>query len=82
MAWQQPIRAAVRSLQREEAELKKQLERVRENLSALERIQSGRNAAPARSGKRRLSPKGRDAISRAAKKRWREYRAQKAKGQS
>jgi hypothetical protein len=84
MSWQQSLRAAIRSLQREEQSILKNLDSVRERISELQSLSKARGAqgriARGRPRKaRRLSPAGRAAISRAAKRRWAEYRAKKAK---
>ena len=63
------LKKAREHLRLRERSLRARLADVRDKISKLERILSGRP--------RRLTPKGRAAISRAAKKRWREYRAQK-----
>ncbi len=70
MSWKEDIAQARRLLQRKERVLVARLADVQDKILKLERILS---AKP----RRQLSPKGRAAISRAAKKRWREYRAQK-----
>ena len=81
MSWQTSIQAAARALRKEEASLRKGLgliqKRIRD-LDELAREQSsnGKYARP-KTGAQRLSPKGRAAISRAAKKRWAEYRRDK-----
>jgi hypothetical protein len=81
MSWQQSLRAAIRSLRKEERSILKDLGSVRERISELESLSRRRGAAgrgaPRR--KRRLSAAGRAAISRAAKRRWAEYRARKGK---
>lgn len=80
MSWQRSIQNAVRDLKKEETALRGQLETVQRKIAELQGMaRSG--GAPARktATRRRLSPKGRAAISRAAKKRWREYRSQQRK---
>lgn len=76
MSWQNSIKAAVRSLRTEEESLKRQLTVLRGKISELEGLSRGSGAGRVgRAGSvRRLSDKGRLAISRAAKKRWAEYR--------
>lgn len=84
MSWQRSIQAAVRALRKEEATLRKQLEQVQskiEELNEMGRAGGTRSARRAKASSRRLSPQGRAAISRAAKKRWAEYRRQKRKQQ-
>jgi len=81
MSWQRWIQGAVRALKREEASLEKELGKVRERIVDLETLAKKNGLAagssPRKSGSRRLSPQGRAAISRAAKKRWAEYRKKK-----
>lgn len=80
MSWQRSIQAAVRALKKEEASLEKQLEAVRsriEELDEMSRSQNGSGRAKQSGGSRRLSAQGRAAISKAAKKRWARYRADK-----
>jgi hypothetical protein len=84
MSWQRSLQAAIRSLRKEEQSILKKLASVRDRISELQslskapgakgRIGRGRPRKP-----RRLSAAGRAAISRAAKRRWAQYRAQKAK---
>jgi hypothetical protein len=80
MAWQNSIQTAVRELRREESSLQKQLSEVQGKIRDLEGLKrsSGSAAARRKTGARRLSSEGREAISRAAKKRWAKYRRQKA----
>jgi hypothetical protein len=84
MSWQQSLRAAIRSLRKEEQRILKDLGSVRDRISELQTLSRGR-AAGGRSARgmprrpRRLSAAGRAAISRAAKRRWAQYRAQKGK---
>jgi hypothetical protein len=80
MSWQRSIEAAVRALKKQEAALSKELRVVREKIDELESLsKSGPTRArrKATGNSRRLSSKGRAAISKAAKKRWAEYRRQK-----
>ena len=80
MSWQRSLQAAVRALKKEEASLEKELGNVRAKIRELEELaRAGTTRTASRSGPRRLSPQGRAAISRAAKKRWVEYRRQKQK---
>lgn len=84
MSWQRSLQAAARALRREESSLQKELELVRKKLRDLEdlsRERAGNGTGRRKAGSRRLSPKGRAAISRAAKKRWAEYRRDKRKTQ-
>ena len=80
MSWQRSIQAAVRALKREEASLEKELDKVRARITELETVAKngpGASSHQRKSSSRRLSPQGRAAISRAAKKRWAEYRRKK-----
>lgn len=79
MSWQRSIQAAIRSLQREEASLNKKLGEVRQKVSELEALakSGGPGQARKKATSRRLSQKGRSAISKAAKKRWAAYRREK-----
>jgi hypothetical protein len=78
-SWEASLGSAIRDLEAEERRLEQDLERVRAALRAL-------GAAAARggggAGARRLSPEGREAIARAARKRWAEYRRQRNPGAS
>jgi hypothetical protein len=76
MSWQTSLNSALGDLRKEEQRLERELDLVRErlrHLSGLAELRANRRA-PA---KRRLSERGRNAISRAAKKRWAKYRAEK-----
>ncbi len=79
MTWQRSVQAAVRSLKREEATLHKKLEVVRGKIAELSEVSrtSGATGAGRKKTSRRLSPQGRAAISKAAKKRWSKYRTEK-----
>jgi hypothetical protein len=79
MTWQRSVQAAVRSLKREEAALEKKLEVIRAKIADLSEVSrsNGATAASRKKASRRLSPQGRAAISKAAKKRWAKYRAEK-----
>ena len=78
MSWQRSVQAAVRALRSREASLKKELDRVRAKIKELQEVaRSEGSGTRSKSRAQRLSPKGRAAISRAAKKRWAEYRRQK-----
>ena len=82
MSWQNSLEAAIRALRKEEELLQKDLVLVRRKIEELDALakQPGPRKRSAR-GKiaqpNRLSPQGRAAISRAAKKRWARYRAEK-----
>jgi hypothetical protein len=82
MSWQRSLQAAARALRKEESALCKELDLVRKKLHDLEHLSSGQpsnGSSRRKTGSRRLSPKGRAAISRAAKKRWADYRRDKKK---
>jgi len=81
MSWQSNIQSAVRALRKEEEALKRQLDLLRSKIEELEGLakQGGPAARKRAPGRRRLSPEGRAAISKAAKKRWQKYRSDKAK---
>ena len=83
MSWQQSIQAAVRALKQEEQALQKQLDSVQSKINELEdigRANRGAGGVVRRKATRRLSQAGRDAISKAAKKRWAKYRSEKTRG--
>ena len=78
MTWQRSIQAAVRALKKEEASLEKQVSAVRKRIEELHEMSRSDDGAPRkRAPARRLSPAGRAAISKAAKKRWARYRSAK-----
>jgi hypothetical protein len=77
MSWQASVNAAVSALRKAESDLEKQLEQVRGKIASLQGL--GKGAAGKRGGKRRLSAAGREAIARAARRRWAEYRKQQKK---
>jgi hypothetical protein len=77
MTWQRSVQAAVRALKKEEAALEKQLDAVRRKIEELDEMGRAEGGAKSRATPRRLSPAGRTAISKAAKKRWARYRADK-----
>ena len=84
MSWQRSLQAAIRDLRKEEAHLVKELELIQERIGELEAMAKEpaprpRSAKRKTSRKNRLSPEGRAAISRAAKKRWAKYRAEGGK---
>jgi hypothetical protein len=81
MSWQNQLNAAIRNLRAEEQTLERNLTRVREAISALGGLSRGGAKRPgASTGRRRLSPAGRDAIAKAARKRWAKWRAEQKKG--
>ncbi len=79
MTWQRSVSAAIRTLRQEEAVLKRRLGALQDKIADLEGVSRGaaRGAGVRAVRKRKLSDKGRLAISRAAKRRWARYRAQK-----
>ena len=78
MTWQRSVQAAVRALRKEELSLEKQLDAVRQRIADLDDMGRMNGGPPSkRASSRRLSAEGRAAISRAAKKRWARYRADK-----
>jgi hypothetical protein len=84
MSWQKSIQAAVRALRQEELTLQRQLGAIQTRIAELEGIEqngdgAGRKLARRVAGTQRLSNAGREAISRAAKKRWAKYRAEQAR---
>ena len=83
MTWQRSIQAAIRALRKEEKSLTRQLDTVQQKIGELDvlaREGGGAGAAPRRkAGRRRLSAEGREAISKAAKKRWAKYRSEQRK---
>ena len=85
MSWQRSIQAASRALRKEETSLRKELGLIQKRIHDLDELAkeqspNGKSARP-KSGAQRLSPKGRAAISRAAKRRWAEYRRDKRREQ-
>ncbi len=78
LGWRRSLHAAIRSLKTDEASLGKELSQVQKKIRDLEELSraegSNGRANARKTGPRRLSAKGRAAISRAAKKRWAEYR--------
>ena len=84
MSWRRSVQLAVKALKKDELSLQKELRDVRNKINELEQLSkaaAANGSAPARKSARsnRLSPKGRAAISLAAKKRWARYRSQKRK---
>jgi hypothetical protein len=79
MAWQAALGKALGALRKEEQRLERELRVLRIKIASLAgaaRARGGRSVA----GTRKLSAKGRAAISRAAKKRWAAWRrAQKGR---
>jgi hypothetical protein len=81
MSWQASVARALRDLRSEESRLARELNDLRARIASLSGVRGGGGggAGMKPKGKRRkLSPAARAAISRAAKKRWAKYRAEKA----
>jgi hypothetical protein len=77
MSWQTSLNAAIKNLRAEEQNLERNLTRVREAISALGGLGRGAGKrAGVAVGRRRLSPAGREAIAKAARKRWAKWRAE------
>jgi hypothetical protein len=77
MSWQTSVARALRDLKVEETRLAGELDQLRQRIASLGGVAGG--GAKAKGKRRMLSPAARAAISRAAKKRWAKYRADKAK---
>jgi hypothetical protein len=78
MSWQKSVARAVRDLKAVEARLADELADLRQKIASLGGVSSSSGGGAMKKGKRRkLSPAARAAISRAAKKRWAKYRAEK-----
>ncbi len=71
MSWKTQLARAVSQLRVRERKLRAEIKDQRAKIEALEGMIRGKRR------RRRLSEKGRAAISKAAEKRWRQYRAQK-----
>lgn len=75
MSWQSALAKIIKQLRREEARLVSELESLRAKIASLGGASStGRGK---RTVRRTLSPAGRAAIARAARRRWAKYRAAK-----
>ncbi len=79
MTWKSSLARAMRDLKTEEARLARELGEVQQRISSLGGLVSGGGGStPGKVKKRRnMSAAARAAISRAAKKRWAKYRAEK-----
>ena len=75
MKSKQPIHKVISSLRQERSVIEQKLIQLQSTIDRLVALQKNQ---PATTG-RQLSSAGRDAISRAAKKRWAEYRRTKAR---
>jgi hypothetical protein len=69
----------IRGLKREEQRLAHELTQVRQRIAALISMGGRAGRTMKAKGSRKLSPEGRAAIARAARKRWAEYRARQRK---
>jgi hypothetical protein len=79
MGWQKSVARALRDLRAVEARLAAELTDLRHRIASLGGVasKSGGGGAKTKGKRRKLSPAARAAISRAAKKRWAKYRAEK-----
>jgi hypothetical protein len=77
MRLKQPIHKAITTLKQERSQIEQRLTQLQSTIDRLTALSQGGAKTTASSG-RQLSSAGRDAISRAAKKRWAQYR--RAKG--
>jgi molybdopterin-biosynthesis enzyme MoeA-like protein len=80
MSWQRSIQTAIRTLKKEESALRQQLAALQAKITELERV-ARTGGTVQKQTTRRLSPKGRAAISKAAKRRWAQYRAEQRRKQ-
>jgi hypothetical protein len=78
MAPRSPIQTVVRALRKRASELQRELDTIQNTLRSLGGL--GKSVGRAQGPKRRLSAAGRAAISRAAKRRWAQYRSKLRKG--
>jgi hypothetical protein len=76
MSWQKSVARAIRDLKAVESRLATELTDLRHRIASLGGVASG-GGAKTKGKRRKLSPAARAAISRAAKKRWAKYRAEK-----
>jgi Arc/MetJ-type ribon-helix-helix transcriptional regulator len=76
MSWQKSVAKALRDLKAEETRLTGELAALRRQIASLGGVAG--SAGAGRGRRRKLSATARAAISRAAKKRWAKYRAEKA----
>ena len=77
MKWKSAIERALKELRTVEAGIASELTDVRQKLASLARLTGGIPAARKAGAKRKMSPEGRAAIVKAAKKRWAKHRAEK-----
>ena len=78
MSWKSAINRAVKELKTEEARIARELSAIRDRIQGLGGIAGGRASVAKTGSRRKMSPKGRAAIARAAKKRWAKWRAEQA----
>jgi prefoldin subunit 5 len=78
MRLHQPIQKAITSLKQEQSEIEQRLTQLQSTIDRLNALSKGGDKTAQSSG-RQLSSAGREAISRAAKKRWAQYRRAKAR---
>jgi hypothetical protein len=76
MKSKQPIHKVISSLRQERSAIEQKLTQLQSTIDRLVALQKKGSQTPTG---RQLSSAGRDAISRAAKKRWAEYRRAKAR---
>ena len=76
MTWQASLNKAIGDLRKEEQRLERELDTLRTKISSLSGVRPTRGMRKA-PGVRKMSAKGRAAISRAAKKRWAAWRKAK-----
>jgi hypothetical protein len=76
MPWRSSLKSAITALRNEEKRLERELEALRSRIASLSGAARFKGT-PMAAGTRKLSAKGRAAISRAAKKRWAAYRKAK-----
>jgi hypothetical protein len=76
MSWQSSLNKVVGELRKEEQRLERELQILRGRIGSLSGF-GGKRGARKAPGTRRMSAKGRAAISRAAKKRWAAWRKAK-----
>ena len=77
MTWQKSVARALSDLRSEQVRLEKELAAVKQRVAALSGA-AGMSTPKAKGKRRQMSAAARAAISRAAKKRWAKYRAEKA----
>jgi hypothetical protein len=78
MRLKQPIHKAITTLKQERSQIEQRLTQLQSTIDRLTALSKG-GGKMAQSSSRQLSSAGREAISRAAKKRWAQYRRAKAR---